>query len=53
MKSFIKLYKYDAGAALLTAFILPVTLIAMPFTSEVTWDLANFVIKGVMYQKEV
>jgi hypothetical protein len=36
------------GVALATAFILLLPLLAMQFTDEVVWDLADFVVAGVL-----
>lgn len=41
-------YRSVAGFALATAFILLVPLLAMLFTGEVAWDLADFVFAGVL-----
>ena len=41
-------YRSAAGVALATALILLVPLLAMQFTDEVVWNLADFVVAGVL-----
>jgi hypothetical protein len=41
-------YKSAIRVALATAFILLLPLLAMQFTDEVDWDLADFVVAGVL-----
>jgi hypothetical protein len=43
-----RLLKRVIGVALVTACLLTVPLVAMHFTDEVNWDLADFVVAGVL-----
>ncbi len=48
MKTGNTAYKAAVGIALATGFILLLPLLAMQFTDEVVWDLADFAIAGVL-----
>ncbi|MCA1801481.1 MAG: hypothetical protein LC662_03370 [Rhodothermaceae bacterium] len=43
-----KLYQSIAGLAFITGVILLIPLIAMQYTGEVNWDLADFIVMGTL-----
>ena len=48
MKNDRSLFKFTAGLALVTGFILLIPLIAMQYTDEVDWTLSDFIIMGTL-----